>query len=119
MHGVEPVRRHLDNAARALRDLAAAEPDIAARVRIDQGIAERLDEPDGRVDLVWCRDTLEHVEDLDAAFGEFRRVLRPGGSAVIYQTTATDWLTSDEADRMFPPGAIQASSLDPARFEAL
>jgi sarcosine/dimethylglycine N-methyltransferase len=118
VHGVEPVRRHLDNAARALDDLAAAEPDLAARIRIDQGVAERLGEPDGSVDLVWCRDTLEHVADLDSAFGEFHRVLRPGGSAVMYQTTATDWLTPAEAARMWPPGAIQASSLDPARFEA-
>jgi SAM-dependent methyltransferase len=118
VHGVEPVRRHLDNAARALDDLAAAEPDIAARVRIDRGVAERLGEPDGSVDLIWCRDTLEHVEDLDAAFGEFRRVLRPGGAAVIYHMTATDWLTSAESARMWPPGAIHASSVDPARFEA-
>jgi hypothetical protein len=32
VHGIEPVRRHLDNAARALGALAAAEPEIAARI---------------------------------------------------------------------------------------
>jgi hypothetical protein len=42
VHGIEPVRRRLDNAARALQTLAATEPEIAARIRIDQGIAEQL-----------------------------------------------------------------------------
>ena len=118
VHGVEPVRRHLDNAARALDALAADEPDVAARVRVDEGIAERLAEPDGSVDLIWCRDTLEHVDDLDTAFGEFYRVLRPGGAAVIYQMTATDRLTPAESARLWPPGGIHASSVDPSRFEA-
>jgi SAM-dependent methyltransferase len=94
VHGIEPVRRHLENAARALDALAAAEPDIAVRIRIDQGIAERLPDPDASADLIWCRDVLEHVQDLEAAFGEFRRVLRPGGHAVIH-----------------------ASSVDPQHFE--
>jgi len=30
VHGVEPVRRHLDNAARALEALAVTEPEVAA-----------------------------------------------------------------------------------------
>lgn len=118
VHGVEPVPRHLDNAARALDVLAQSEPEVAARIRVHAGTAERLPEPDASVDLIWCRDTLEHVEDLDAAFTQFRRVLRPGGAAVIYQMTATDWLTPAEAARLWPPAAIHASSVDPARFEA-
>jgi SAM-dependent methyltransferase len=118
VHGIEPVRRHLGNAARVLDALAAAEPEVAARIRMDEGVAERLGEPDGSVDLIWCRDVLEHVEDLETVFGEFRRVLRPGGTAVIYQMTATDWLTPAEAARMWPPGGIYASSVDPQHFEA-
>jgi ubiquinone/menaquinone biosynthesis C-methylase UbiE len=118
VHGIEPVRRHLDNAARALESLAAAEPEVAARIRIDEGIAERLPEQDASTDLVWCRDVLEHVPDLETVFREFRRVLRPGGHAVIYQMTATDWLTPVEAARLWPPGGIHPSSVDPENFEA-
>jgi ubiquinone/menaquinone biosynthesis C-methylase UbiE len=118
VHGIEPVRRHLDNAARALEALAAAEPDFAARIRIDYGVAEQLPDPAASADLIWCRDVLEHVQDLEAAFREFRRVLRPGGHAVIYQMTATDWLTPAEAARLWPPGGIYASSVDPQHFEA-
>jgi SAM-dependent methyltransferase len=118
VRGVEPVRRHLDVAARDLAAFAAEEPEAAARVRIDEGIAEKLTDPSGSVDLIWCRDVLVHVEDLEAVFGEFRRVLRPGGRAVIFQMTATDWLTPAEAAFMWPPAAIHAGSLDPQRIEA-
>lgn len=118
VRGIEPVRRHLDNAARALDALAAAEPEVAARIRIDEGVAQRLGEPDGSIDLIWCRDVLEHVEDLETVFCEFRRVLRPSGTAVIYQMTATDWLTPAEAARLWPPAGIYAASVDPRHFEA-
>jgi SAM-dependent methyltransferase len=118
VHGVEPVRRHLDDAARALDALAASEPEVAARIRVDEGVAERLAEPDGSVGLIWCRDVLVHVEDLAAVFREFGRVLRPGGRAVIYQMTATDWLTPAEAARLWPPVGVYASSVDPQRLEA-
>jgi SAM-dependent methyltransferase len=118
VRGVEPVRRHLDNAARDLAALAVEEPDVAARVRIDEGIAEKLTDPSGSVDLIWCRDVLVHVEDLETVFGEFRRVLKPGGHAVIFQMTATDWLSPAEAAFMWPPAGIHATSLDPQRIEA-
>jgi SAM-dependent methyltransferase len=118
VRGVEPVRRHLDNAARALAAFAVEEPEAAARVRIEEGIAEKLADPSGSVDLIWCRDVLVHIKDLEIVFGEFRRVLKPGGRAVIYQMTATDWLSPAEAAFMWPPAAIHASSLDPRRFEA-
>jgi ubiquinone/menaquinone biosynthesis C-methylase UbiE len=118
VRGVEPVRRHLDNAARDLAAFAVEEPEAAARVRIDEGIAEKLTDPSGSVDLIWCRDVLVHVEDLEAVFGEFRRVLKPGGRALIYQMTATDWLSPAEAAFMWPPAGIHAASLDPQRFES-
>jgi SAM-dependent methyltransferase len=118
VHGIEPVRRHLDGAARALAALAAAEPDVAGRIRVAHGVAERLGEPDDSIDLIWCRDVLEHIEDLSIVFREFARVLRPGRMAVIYQMTATEWLTPAEAARLWPPAGIYASSVDPRNFEA-
>jgi ubiquinone/menaquinone biosynthesis C-methylase UbiE len=36
---------------------------------------------------------LVHVQDLEAVFAEFGRVLRPGGATVIFLMTATSWLT--------------------------
>lgn len=118
VRGVEPVRRHLDNAARDLAALSIEEPEAAARVRIEEGVAEKLTDPSGSVDLIWCRDVLVHVEDLETVFGEFRRVLKPGGRALVFQMTATDWLSPAEAAFMWPPAGIHAASLDPQRFEA-
>jgi ubiquinone/menaquinone biosynthesis C-methylase UbiE len=118
VRGVEPVRRHLDNAARDLAALSIEEPEAAARVRIQEGVAEKLTDPSGSVDLIWCRDVLVHVEDLETVFGEFRRVLKPGGRALVFQMTATDWLSPAEAAFMWPPAGIHAASLDPQRFEA-
>jgi len=39
--------------------------------------------PDAAFDLVITSETLEHVPDLDAAWGEIRRVLAPGGRHVF------------------------------------
>jgi SAM-dependent methyltransferase len=116
--GVEPVRRHLDGAGEALRTLAVDEPDVASRVRIEEGVAERLPVADASVDLIWCRDVLIHVEDLRAVFGEFRRVLRPGGRVLLFMMTATEWLTAAEAERLWPVSAIHASSADPRNIDA-
>jgi ubiquinone/menaquinone biosynthesis C-methylase UbiE len=41
--------------------------------------AQRLPFPDDSFDLVFGHAVLHHLPDLDAAFREFRRVLRPGG----------------------------------------
>ncbi|MGH3168093.1 MAG: class I SAM-dependent methyltransferase [Trebonia sp.] len=118
VHGIEPVRRHLDNAAHALDSLARSEPGIAARVRITESVAERLPEPDAAIDLIWCRDMLEHIQELQAAFREFCRVLRPGGHVIIFHVTATEWLTPAEAARLWAPLGAHAASMDPRHLEA-
>src|SRR6266480_4838754 len=41
--------------------------------------AEQLPFEDGSFDLVFGHAVLHHLPDLDHAFGEFRRVLKPGG----------------------------------------
>jgi SAM-dependent methyltransferase len=62
------------------------------------GTAEALPLESGSVDLVWCRDALSHVADLDAAYAELARVLRPGGRALVYQSVGTDRLEPGEAE---------------------
>ena len=53
-----------------------ANPGLRNRVRFELGIAEDLPLPDAGTDLIWCRETLYHVEALETAFAECRRVLR-------------------------------------------
>ena len=57
---------------------------------------------DASADLVWCRDVLCLAGDLDGAYREFRRVLRPGGRALIYQMFATSLLEPGEAAFLLP-----------------
>jgi SAM-dependent methyltransferase len=51
--------------------------------RLMQGVAEALPLPDGSIDVIVATDVLEHLDDDLAALVEFRRVLQPGGHAVI------------------------------------
>lgn len=44
---------------------------------------ERVDQPDGSYDAVLCREGIMLVPDHDGAASEMRRVLRPGGRAVV------------------------------------
>ncbi len=37
----------------------------------------------GEFDLVWCSEVLEHIPDVSFALGEIRRVLKPGGRALL------------------------------------
>ena len=112
--GLDPVQRHLDLAREARR---GAFPDIAARVSFERGTATRIPVPDGSLDLVWCRDVMVHVEDPDAAFDEFARVLRSGGYVVSYQAVATDLLAPEEAGWLFDVMGVVPDSADPAAVD--
>ena len=57
---------------------------------------------DGSIDLVWCSEVLEHVADTAQFLGEVRRVLAPGGRALV--TTPHH-------------GRVQGAALALARFE--
>ncbi|HEV2250515.1 MAG TPA: class I SAM-dependent methyltransferase [Candidatus Limnocylindria bacterium] len=57
----------------------------ASRIVPLVGSAERLPFPDASVDRIVTGFTVRNVGDLARAFGEFRRVLRPGGRAVVLE----------------------------------
>lgn len=52
-----------------------------------EGYAESIPLPAAEVDFVSMGYALRHVADLDLAFGEYLRVLRPGGTACIMEIT--------------------------------
>jgi ubiquinone/menaquinone biosynthesis C-methylase UbiE len=56
---------------------------LADRVRATRADAESLPFPDASFDLVVGHAVLHHLPDLDRAFSEFHRVLRPGGRIVF------------------------------------
>ena len=108
--GIDPVQRHLDLAREARRSEAT---EIASRVSFERGSATRIPVPDSTVDLVWCRDVMEHVEDPAEAMLEFSRVLRPGAYVVSYTTVAGDLLAPEEADQLFDVMGVVPASADP------
>jgi SAM-dependent methyltransferase len=77
------------------------------------GTCDRLPLPSRAVDLVWCRDVLSLVDDLDAAYREFRRVLKPGGRALIYQMFTTSLLEPAEAAFLLPVMGCWAAAMRP------
>jgi SAM-dependent methyltransferase len=82
------------------------------------GTCENLPLPSGVADLVWCRDVLSLVDDLHGAYREFRRVLKPGGRALIYQMFTTNLLEPTEAAFLLPVMACRAAAMRPENAEA-
>ena len=62
-----------------LDELQASAGRLGMKVETVCAEAQRLPFPDDSFDLVFGHAILHHLPDLDAAFREFRRVLRPGG----------------------------------------
>jgi SAM-dependent methyltransferase len=107
--GIDPVPRQVEVARASAVDFD---------VRFEVGAAEELPLEEASVDLVWCRDVLAHVADLERAYGEFRRVLRPGGRALIYQALAGTRLEPREAAELWSATGIVPASADRERVEA-
>lgn len=86
--------------------------DNASTLELD---LERIGQPDGSYDVVFCREGLMLVPDPAKAAGEIRRVLRPGGRAAIAvwgPRERNPWLglvldaVSAQAGRPFPPPGL-------------
>jgi len=82
------------------------------------GAAENLPIASASADLIWCRDVLCLAGDLGRAYREFRRVLKPGGRALLYQMFATSLLEPGEAAFLFPVMSCSAAAMRPESTEA-
>src|SRR5436190_6942955 len=68
-----------DISAGMLAALDSSATELGVDVRTVRTEAEELPFADDSFDLVFGHAVLHHIPDLDRAFGEFARVLRPGG----------------------------------------
>lgn len=78
----------------------------ADRITIREMSATKLDYPDNTFDLVTSIEVLEHIEELDQALEEIRRVLKPGGRFAF--TTPNRWFPFEThgfiyRGRRYPP----------------
>ncbi len=72
-----------DISAGMLATLAANAEELGLQVRTAPADAERLPFPDASFELVLGHAVLHHIPDLTRAFGEFHRVLTPGGTLMF------------------------------------
>ncbi|TAM74936.1 class I SAM-dependent methyltransferase [bacterium] len=91
--GVEPW-----GAAREMAREVAAREGVA--IEMVEGLAERLPLASGSVDVVRANSVIEHVVDVESAFAEAFRVLKPGG--VFWFSTASSLCPRQGEIRGFP-----------------
>jgi ubiquinone/menaquinone biosynthesis C-methylase UbiE len=67
----------------AVEEVEAMLRSVGVRAELQRGSVFELPFAGDEFDAVVCMSVLEHLRELDAALGEMRRVLRPGGVAVL------------------------------------
>jgi SAM-dependent methyltransferase len=68
--------------------------------------------PDGSFDLVYCSHVLEHIKDDLAAISEVRRVLAPGGIALLPVPVISDTTVEYEAPNPYEFDHVRAPGVD-------
>lgn len=112
VHGIDPVPRLV-----ATAELDATGSSARSALRFSVGTAEEVPADADSVDLVWCRDVLVLVPNLDRAYAEFNRILRPGGYALIYTMLSTTGLTDSETRTALEPLGVVPPSATQERTE--
>ena len=81
------------------RELVAAH-EHGHMVELHQGSIEQIPAPDEAFQLVFARDMLGHIADLERALTECRRVLAPGGRMLIFEVFATPEMYPEELEAL-------------------
>ena len=92
--GIDPSAGMLASAARGLG------------IGLMRGRAEALPFADASFDFLAFGFALRHVEDMQAAFGEFRRVLRPGGRLLALEITRPEGRIAQRLLRAYMHGVV-------------
>jgi len=73
--------------AAAAREAAQVRTATGSPAEVIQASSAALPLPAASVDLLFCHQTFHHLVDQDAAIAEFFRVLRPGGTLLLAEST--------------------------------
>jgi SAM-dependent methyltransferase len=102
--GLDPIAEMVERAA-----ARAAARGLSTRVRFTEGGVEEMPFGDGTFDLVVSTFSMHHWEDQIHGLREIRRVLRPGGQAVVYDLQG--WVLRALAHGPAPVGLLPAQNL--------
>jgi ubiquinone/menaquinone biosynthesis C-methylase UbiE len=111
--GIDPVTRLIEKARAAV-----AEVGLGAKIELLEGVMQEIPYPDGAFDLVWCRDVIEVVDEVEAGMTEIARVLRPGGELILFTVLATERLESKDLSMIGQNLAVVPENLDEATIAA-
>ena len=92
---VDPVQLNIDDALSAVAGHGSGD-----LVDVHRGKINQMPLDAGTVDVVFSRDMLGHVEDLDGALTECRRVLTTSGAMLIHEVFGTPLLEPAEKARI-------------------
>jgi len=92
---IDPVQANIDDGLRAVAD-----NNRGHLVEVHCGTINQIPIESDTVNIVFSRDMLTHVENLDGALMECRRVLTPLGSMLIHQVFGTALLEPSEKARI-------------------
>jgi SAM-dependent methyltransferase len=119
VRGVDPVKGRIEKANERRQTAIERLPALADRLHFEIAAAEALPVDDASVDLVWCKDVLVLVGDIESAYAEFRRVLKDDGRVVLFQSCfATPHLGAPDLDWLWREGEVMRANSDPERTEA-
>jgi ubiquinone/menaquinone biosynthesis C-methylase UbiE len=78
-------------------------------LEFDLNAGEKLPYPDRHFDVVVCIESLEHIYPTDFTLGEIRRVLKPGGTAIIDVPRLDSFLNIVLLTLGFQPPGVECS----------
>jgi demethylmenaquinone methyltransferase/2-methoxy-6-polyprenyl-1,4-benzoquinol methylase len=81
---------------------------VPAGLHLLAGSAEAIPAPDGAAEFLCMGYALRHVSDLQVAFGEFFRVLRPGGRLCLLEITPPNGTLSRALLKAYLHGFVTA-----------
>ena len=86
---------------------------VAGAIHCVLGSLQALPVRDERVDVVWCGDMFNLLTSVELALRECARVLKPGGTVLIYGALATERLEPGEAAGVCAPMGVNPATLAP------